>query len=334
MGRRQSDSSFGRFALLILFVIGAISCYAAYLCFSIVFRPSSVESLGFTIGDGLKKKNRGGGREEEGCCEGVEHMELWGDAVKWGSNFKVNSSKDCCLACKGMCDDGHCLCNSWVFCGDKHACGSHFGECWLKRQIDILDPAIRDSGDHVMWTSGLVFGKEKGIIQLETEYGVMRIKLLPDCAPRSVASIIEMLRLRHCVGCHFYRAESRGKSWDSEGNHVQHYSYGPPFALIQGTLGSVGTTFKDLPTEFCPGIKRGSVAWVGSGPEFFISLANHDEWQKVYAVFGYLLPEDMEVAEIIAQLPTKREVWSNIDVDVLENPVPLRLGRMKNVTGS
>jgi hypothetical protein len=24
------------------------------------------------------------------------------------------------------------------------------------------------------------------------------------------------------VGCHFYRAESRGKSWDPEGNHIEH----------------------------------------------------------------------------------------------------------------
>ena len=32
-------------------------------------------------------------------------MELWGDAVKWGCDFKLNSSRECCLACKAMCDD-------------------------------------------------------------------------------------------------------------------------------------------------------------------------------------------------------------------------------------
>ena len=32
-------------------------------------------------------------------------------------------------------------------------------QCWLKKQKDILSPDIRASGDQVMWTSGLMFGK-------------------------------------------------------------------------------------------------------------------------------------------------------------------------------
>ena len=107
-------------------------------------------------------------------------------------------------------------------------------------------------------------------------------------------------------------------------------SFGPPFALIQGTLNAQGTAFEKLPGEFCPTVRRGSVAWVGSGPEFFISLANHVEWKKSYTVFGYVLPEDMEIAEKIAQLPTKSDVWNNIKVAVLEKPVSLLIRRMKN----
>ncbi|GKC90627.1 peptidyl-prolyl cis-trans isomerase [Tanacetum coccineum] len=80
--------------------------------------------------------------------------------------------------------------------------------------------------------------------------------------------------------------------------------FGPPFALVQGTLEAEGVLFKKIPTEECPIIQRGSVAWIGSGPEFFISLANHEEWKKSYTVFGYVLPEDMEIAEKIATLPT------------------------------
>jgi hypothetical protein len=99
--------------------------------------------------------------------------------------------------------------------------------------------------------------------------------------------------------------------------------------LIQGTLGALGTIFKDIPTEACPTIRRGSVAWVGSGPEFFISLANHNEWKKAYTVFGSVLPEDMEIVEKIAQLPTKPDVWSNINVSVLEKPVTLQIQRIK-----
>ena len=104
--------------------------------------------------------------------------------------------------------------------------------------------------------------------------------------------------------------------------------YGPPFALIQGTLESYGSMFKDIPEEHCPTIRRGSVAWVGSGPEFFISLADHAEWRNAYTVFGSVLSEDMEILEKSAQLPTKSEIWNNIKVSVLENPISVRFRRM------
>ena len=110
--------------------------------------------------------------------------------------------------------------------------------------------------------------------------------------------------------------------------------FGPPFAVIQGTLEAIGSSFKEIPTEACPTIRRGSVAWVGSGPEFFISLANHNEWKKAYTVFGSVLPEDMEIVELIAQLPTKPEVWSNINVSVLEKPVAFQFQKIKTSLGN
>lgn len=325
MGRRQTDSELGRCALLALLFLGATSCCVVYTLLSAGLRRTPISSVLDSIesGDVL-------GREEAQCCRGIEHLELWGDAVKWGADFKVNSSEECCRACKAMCSgvDGPCLCDSWVFCGNREACGAKFGECWLKKQKYSFYPDRRDSGEHVMWTSGLIFGKGEGIVGLQTEYGVLHIELFPDCAPHSVAYILELLRLRHCVGCQLYRAEIRGTSWDSQGNHIKSAPFGPPFALIQGTLAAHGTMFKEIPTEECPQIRRGSVAWVGSGPEFFISLANHNEWSQTYTVFGSLLPEDLEIAEKIAQLPTKLEVWSNIDVSVLDEPIRLRFIRV------
>ncbi|KAK5783357.1 Peptidyl-prolyl cis-trans isomerase cyp8 [Gossypium arboreum] len=328
MGRRQTDSDLHRFTLWVLFLIAAISCCMAYYSFSVSLKGNSD-----TIFVGSSESWRGNEEEREGdgCCRGVEHLELWGDAMKWGSDFKLNSSEECCRACKEMCegDDGPCLCDSWVFCGNKQDCGSRFGECWLKKQKDALDPDWRDSGDKVIWTSGLVFGKGEGIIKLKTEHGIVNVKLFPDCAPHSVYYILELLSLQHCAGCQFYRAESRGNSWDLQGNHIEHAPYGPPYALIQGTVDAYGTVFKDIPQEACPTIRRGSIAWVGSGPDFFISLANHHEWKKAYTVFGQVLPEDMEIVEKISQLPTIPDMWSNVKVAVLERPVPLRFIRMK-----
>ncbi|KAL8155271.1 hypothetical protein AgCh_000591 [Apium graveolens] len=274
------------------------------------------------------------------CCKGIEHLELWGDAVKWGSDFKLDSAQECCKACKDTCNatKGECLCDSWVFCGHRDACGIQFGEeeegnckCWLKKQKDTLDPELRDSGDKVMWTSGIIYGKGEGIVGLETSgYGVIYIKLLPECAPHSVSYILELLATRNCPGCHFYRAESRGSAWDLEGHHIKDAPFGPPSALIQGTLKAHEFIFDKISKEVSSPIYRGSVAWVGSGPEFFISLANHNEWKNEYSVFGFVLPEYMKIVEKIAQLPTKPDLWSNINVSILRKTVDLRFRRLNS----
>ncbi|KAK1262354.1 hypothetical protein QJS04_geneDACA008688 [Acorus gramineus] len=327
MGRRQTDSGGGaKWSLPVLLLLAFVSCSVVYLCLSVTFGPRRVSSISTSV-DSSTADSVGGGDaqgaaagEDDECCRGTEHLEFWGSAVKWGTDFKFNTSRECCRACKAMCSggDGPCLCDSWVFCGDRERCGEKFGECWLKKQKDALFPTLQESGDKVIWTSGLIFGKGE---------------LLPDCAPLSVAYIVELLGSRHCAGCKFYRAEGRGNSWDSEGNHIVDAPLGPPFALIQGTLEAEGVTFKKIPTEACPPIQRGSVAWIGSGPEFFISLANHDEWRRAYTVFGSVLPEDMEIAEKIARLPTEPEVWNNVNVSVLEKPVRLRLRRITTTQG-
>lgn len=329
MGRRQIDSEPTRWVSLTLLLMGLFSCSLVYMFMTAVLRPNENSNFSpISEAESLKLEEN-----EDGCCRGIDNFELWGAAVKWGSDFKFNSSMECCESCKAMCsgNDGPCLCDSWVFCGNPDACGSKFGECWLKKQKDLLAPDRREGGDNI-WTSGLIYGKGEGIVKLETQYGTLHIKLLPNCAPHSVMYILELLTMRHCAGCQFYRAEGRGRSWDSKGNHLKTASFGPPFALIQGTLEAEGVAFKKIPLEECPIIERGSVAWIGSGPEFFISLANHEEWKKTYTVFGYVLPEDMAIVEKIATLPTIPNVWNKINVSVLEKPVSFSLKRINKVS--
>lgn len=38
----------------------------------------------------------------------------------------------------------------------------------------------------------------------------------------------------------------------------------------------------------------------------------------------------MEIAEKIAQLPTKPDVWNNVNVSVLEDPIPILVQRIKS----
>ncbi|KAI0500291.1 hypothetical protein KFK09_018503 [Dendrobium nobile] len=342
MGRKQSDQSGSgsRRSVLIPVLLSVTSCILVYTVSSWVMRhpmdTTSSDGGSSAILARLERVDAEVEGEDMGeCCRGLEHLELWGSAVKWGTDHKFNTSRECCQACKAMCGgvDGPCLCDSWVFCGDRERCREKFGECWLKKQKDVMLPALQESGDKVIWTSGLIFGKGEGIVSLETEYGNIHIKLFPDCAPHSVAYIVELLGARHCAGCRIYRAEGRGHSWDSVGNHITEASFGPPYALIQGTLEAEGLPFKGIPVEACPTIKRGSVAWVGAGPEFFISLANHHEWVRAYTIFGSVLPEDMEIAEKIAGLPTKSDTWNSVNVSVLEKPIDLKIKRISTNNG-
>ncbi|CAA7028161.1 unnamed protein product [Microthlaspi erraticum] len=333
MPRRLNDGEPGRFTATALLFIGLISFLLVYVVFSIVLRPRdhTLDSAARFTGSQNQSRSEADG-DSRGCCRGVDDLELWGPAVKWGEDFKFNSSEECCKACKVMCsggNDGPCLCDSWVFCGNKEACGSKFGECWLKKQKDVLLPDRHEGSQTVSWTSGLIFGQGEGIVGFETKHGLLHVQLHPECAPHSVFYILNLLTQRHCAGCQFHRAENRGSYWDSQGNHLDNAPYGPPYAMIQGILQPEGNMFSPIPTENCPTISRGSVAWVGSGPEFFISLANHHEWKQAYTVFGSVLPEDMEVVERIAGLPTRADVWNSVNVSVLEKPVWLTVRRMK-----
>ncbi|EFJ23811.1 hypothetical protein SELMODRAFT_102801 [Selaginella moellendorffii] len=306
---------------LLLIAVSACAAIATYFALSPLFQPDQ-GAISSDSSDGRSARHLVAIREEKAaCCRGIEHQELWGSVVQWGTSNKVNSSAACCQACKAA------QCNSWVYCGDRVKCGPNFGECWLKNQEDPLSPDVQDSSKDVYWTSGLVYAKNVGLVQLETEYGAIRLQLLPDCAPLSVAFVIELLKLRHCAGCNIYRAETRGNSWDEEGNPTAKNLRGPPHAILQGTLEAEGLGFKELPREACPMIRRGMVGWIEGGPDFFISLANHDDWYPKHTVFANVLPDDLPLVEKLASLPTSKTIWSGIDVAVLKKPISLKLAR-------
>lgn len=137
MGRRGSELEPARWGSMVLLLMGLVSFCMVYIFMSTVMRPSSsadskMSSLGYDDensggnGGNLELETSGGG----GCCRGVPNLEMWGAAVKWGTDFKFNTSEQCCKACKAMCTgkDGPCLCDTWVFCGNKEACGEKFGE--------------------------------------------------------------------------------------------------------------------------------------------------------------------------------------------------------------
>lgn len=102
-------------------------------------------------------------------------------------------------------------------------------------------------------------------------------------------------------------------------------AFGPPYAVLQGILAAQGVLLKDIPMEARLQVKRGMVGWVEGGPDFFISLANHEEWYPTYTIFGSVLEKDMTLIEELASLSTAPSIWSGVKVEVLMTKVSFNL---------
>ncbi|KAI4315194.1 hypothetical protein L6164_028030 [Bauhinia variegata] len=134
MGRKYKEPEPTVGNRLILLLVCLVSCGLVYAFVSAVHitnqRPSALKLESLALDEDRATTIEIFEADNRGCCRGIENLELWGAAVKWGSEFKFNNSEGCCNACKSMCTgkDGPCLCDTWVFCGNRRTCGSKFGE--------------------------------------------------------------------------------------------------------------------------------------------------------------------------------------------------------------
>lgn len=127
-------------------------------------------------------------------------------------------------------------------------------------------------------------------LTLSTPLGDIRIAMLYDNAPRSVALILDLAMAISERGevrnqCDFYRVELAPSSGD-----------GPPYGLLQGKF--VGL-LKGLPSEGPMGgieIKYGHAATIQGG-DFYIAAMDHPGWGSAHTVWGRV--ENMEVVEKI-----------------------------------
>lgn len=166
-------------------------------------------------------------------------------------------------------------------------------------------------------------------------HGKVRVKLRRETSPLAVQFIHSLLaQSPQCTGCSFYRAEAVPATWGSVELPDSHNPgrWGPPYALLQGGLRADGVAMPAESTarEDAPVIQRGMVAWAGggSGPDFFVALAEHPEWGRGHTVWGDVVEADMVVLERLLALPTKVRP-GNPPVTNLVTPVPLSVTGMK-----
>ena len=258
-----------------------------------------------------------------GCpsdCHAMPGTELPGDVVQWGADHLVPSAADCCSACKKTqgCNSW-VWCGHAAQCG-----GAHKQCWLKKRpdpyeDTDVLtgrstkwtsgvvgsepprDPQAADGGGK----SGPSAVCDFALLTVE---GLVRMRLRPQAknAARYVAALLDELRAKSPPGVaagsgkapavdparpvrdglRFYRAEpvpARWGSLDWPDNYLGG-RWGPPYALLQGSLRPTGTRITPAAPDAGPGakpiIRRGMVAWAGGGggPDFFVALAQHPEW--------------------------------------------------------
>lgn len=128
MAKRIHDpDSPRRYRSLLTLLAISVSCILAYLCFSPLLRDSFASGSSSTS-QAIEATDRGwvvdqsdGDLSSQSCCRGIQHTELWSEAVNWGSDFLVDSTEECCQACKA-----NAKCNSWVYCADEGQCGSFY----------------------------------------------------------------------------------------------------------------------------------------------------------------------------------------------------------------
>ena len=231
---------------------------------------------------------------------------------------------------------------------------------WTSGVVGAEPPRDPQAADNGGGTSGPSAVCDFALLTVE---GLVRMRLRPQAksAARYVAALLEELRAKQGQqgpsggagadssnlieapavdparpvrdGLRFYRAEPVPARWGSLEwpDNYMGGRWGPPYALLQGSLRPSGTRVApaapDAGLGAKPIIRRGMVAWAGGGggPDFFVALAQHPEWGNGHTVWAEVVPSDMAVIDKIMRRPLRVSNWGSINATELVSPLPYRL---------
>lgn len=127
-------------------------------------------------------------------------------------------------------------------------------------------------------------------------FAPVRIVLRADLSPKTVASVVGSVGERLAAAAVFYRNEAVPTTPPGQCGSI----LCGPYALIQGRLKGLAGT----PAEATPAVRRGHVARIQDGQDFFVALDAHEEWGHSFTVWGEVVDgSSMETLEAIARLP-------------------------------
>ena len=189
-------------------------------------------------------------------------------------------------------------CDSWAKSGE---CVSNPGFMWTECVAACKGLGLKEpfAGTDEQAQAGLPPSSRAQILELSfaqiTEYAPLRILLRPDLAPKTVEAIVR--RVGSGAMAVFYRNEAVPDAPPGQCGDI----LCGPYSLIQGRLDAL----LDTPAEATPLVRRGFVARIQNGKDFFVALADHAEWGHSFTVWGEMRDDaaGMATLEAIAKLP-------------------------------
>lgn len=193
-------------------------------------------------------------------------------------------------------------CDSWAKSGE---CERNPGFMWAEcadacKALGLKEPWA-DADEQA--SNGLPPSTRAQTLELrfphDSGFAPLRILLRPDLAPKTVAALVQHIGEAGGTpaAATFYRneavpAESPGQCGDILCG---------PYSLIQGRLDAL----LDTPSETTPLVRKGFVARIQNGHDFFIALDDHSEWGHSFTVWGDMRHDaaGMATLEAISKLP-------------------------------
>jgi hypothetical protein len=127
-------------------------------------------------------------------------------------------------------------------------------------------------------------------------FSPLRIVLRADLSPQTVAAVVAAVGERREGSVTFYRNEAVPTSPPGQCGSI----LCRPYSLVQGRLAALSNT----PAEGQPKVRRGHVARIQNGADFFIALDDHSEWGHAFTVWGELHDASgLATLEAITRLP-------------------------------
>lgn len=202
----------------------------------------------------------------------VGYSEKVSDAVETDQHLQTEPD----MVMNSSCVDEKDECIEWAI-RDECVNNKVYMESYCRQSCRFCQPYIQKSP---------FYGKN---LRLVTPRGEVDITLFWDAAPETCHLMAELAEHPQAnPECSFYRNEAVPEAGSS----------GPPYGLLQGVCQRLAG---NPPKEQTKQIKKGHVAIIHPGKDFYVALMDHEDWSMGHTAWGEI--NDLSIVNRILQEP-------------------------------